>query len=476
MRRAGLGKSSQNADSGANTAEASTVPSKSGSENGDDSHLGTGVASPTDSTLAKDKTAMSREEREAKYKETRERIFGPESENVDGHELGIGVSRTSSKNEKKKRKHKNHDDGFEARSQFTACYPSVQYPPATFDQNVGAPAYYNPYALQSSGQMSQNLGMDPPVMNQNYQQGYAAISIGQNYASSMNGNQSLDYDAQNNSVYAQNQQQMLPQYYPQMQQNFGIIPQSSTMSSPALSSNGQFPRPQSQISDQQWQQNGYQYPYQQSRDPQQYFASQLQAPNTTPYIQQAPYPYGQLPMQGMPGAKSQHPLPGSYKSQSFNPQTRAFVPTGGSMPQPLIYQGAIPNQAMLQTSPVPPQNGFQYPPYGQQTLQYPHKPSMPIPLSSNFNQESKTSSSRKVSSQAHTSQPPAPSSLSKWGTPAHLPPKPPPPEVPSFPEGQHSLPTNNHFNATVQTSFAGQPMPSFHNGVYTIPGASSQAT
>ena len=104
MRRAGLDRARWNADSGVNTAEASATPSKAGSETGDDSQRGTGVASPTDSTVAKDKSSLTREEREAKYKETRERIFGPESENADSNEAANELSRASSRNEREEEK------------------------------------------------------------------------------------------------------------------------------------------------------------------------------------------------------------------------------------------------------------------------------------------------------------------------------------------------------------------------------------
>ncbi|KAK4692137.1 hypothetical protein P7C71_g5010, partial [Lecanoromycetidae sp. Uapishka_2] len=475
MRRAGLGKAGQIVDSGASTADASTVPSGAGSETGDDSHQGTGVASPTDSNVAKDKAAMTREEREAKYKETRERIFGPESENVESSEAVNELSRTSSRNDKKKKKHKNQDDGFEARSQFTACYPTMQYPVTTFDQSVGAPAYHSPYAIQPGASMNQAGTMGSNMFAQGYQQPYQTISpTGQGISTSVNANQTfVGYDLQNNPVYTQTQQ-MPSQYYPQMQQGFGMGQQSSTMSSPGLSSSGQFPRLQSQLSDQQWQQNGYSYPYQQSRDQQQYYTPQIQASTATPDVQ--PYPYGQLPMQGMPGAKSQHPLPGSYKSQSFNPQTRAFVPNGGSNSSQMAYQGTSSNQPMSRSPAMSSQNGFQYSAYGQPTPTYPQMASMPVPSTYNFGQESKHHGPRKSSSQAHAARSPVPSSLSKWGTPAHLPPKPPPPEAPSFPEGQHSLPTNNHFNAAVHTTNGGQPMPSFQNGVYSMPGATPQTT
>lgn len=414
---------------------------------------------------------MTREEREAKYKETRERIFGPESENVESNEAVNELSRTSSRNDKKKKKHKNHDDGFEARSQFTACYPSMQYPVTTLDQSASAPAYYSPYTMQPGASMSQAGTMAPPMFPQGYQQGYQAIPTGQAISIPGNGNQTfVGYDMQHNAIYTQNQQTP-PQYYPQMQPGFGMGQQSTAMSSPALSNSSQFPRPQSQMSDQQWQQNGYPYSYQQPRDQQQYLSSQMPASNVVSGIQ--PYQYGQLPMQGMPGAKSQHPLPGSYKSQSFNPQTRAFVPNGSPVPSQMTYQGNSSNQPVPRSPATSTQNGFQYSVYGQPTPTYPQMPSMPVPSSYSFAQEPKPYGSRKSSSQAHAARSPVPSSLSKWGTPAHLPPKPPPPEAPSFSEGQHSLPTNNHFNVAVQTTNGGQLMPSFQNGVYSLPGASS---
>lgn len=416
---------------------------------------------------------MTREEREAKYKETRERIFGPESEIAESNEAVNEISRTSSRNDKRKKKHKNHDDGFEARSQFTACYPAMQYPVTTFDQNTSTPAYYSPYAMQPAASMGQAGAIGSPMFPQGYQQAYQAIQPEQGGPIIGNGTQPfVGYDMQNNTGYTQGQQ-IPSQYFPHMQQGFNVGQQSPAISSPALSSNGQFPRPQSQMSDQQWQQTNYPYPYQQSRDQQQHFPSQMQASSPMPGLQ--PYPYGQLPMQGMPGAKSQHPLPGSYKSQSFNPQTRAFVPNSGSIPPQMAYQGNTSNQSASRSPAIPAQNGFQYPAFGQPTPTYPQMASMPVPSTYNFGQEPKHYGHRKSSAQAHATRSPVPSSLSKWGT-AHLPPKPPPPEAPSFPEGQHSLPTNNHFGVAVQNTNGGQPMPSFQNGVYSMPRAASQTT
>ena len=478
MRRAGLGRASQNADSGATTAEASATPSKAGSETGDDSQRGTGVASPTDSNIAKDKSVMTREEREAKYKETRERIFGPESENADSNEAVNELSRTSSRNDKKKKKQKNNDDGFEARSQFNAYYPQMAYTPVSYDQAANPPAYYSPYAMQPGIAMGQPGNMGTSMFNHGYQQGYQPMPNAQGFPTNISGTSAMiGYDMQNTPMYNHNQQVPPPQYYPQMQQGYAVGQQSSATSSPALSNNGQFPRPQSQMSDHQWSQNGYTYTFQPHGDQQQYFSHQVQNQNAIAGLQTVPYQYGQLPMHpGLQGVKSQHPLPGSYNSKAFNPQTRAFVPNGGSFPTQTGHRDNGPSHHMMRSSAAPMPNGGQYSTYVPQAPTYPQVAPMPAPSQYHLGHDARTQGARKSSSQSNSAQSPAQSSLSKWGTPAHLPPKPPPPETPSMPETQHSLPLNNQFNVNVQPMHGGQPMPSFQNGVYSIPSANPQAT
>ena len=450
------------------------APSKAGSENEDDSQRGTGVASPTDSNVTKDKSAMTREEREAKYKETRERIFGPESENADSNEAVNEVSRTSSRNEKKKKKHKNNDDGFEARSQFNAYYPQMQYPGTSYDQTASLPAYFGPYAVQQGNGMGQSESMGAAMLQQGYQQGYQSMAgVQASYPTTMVQNPMMGmHEAQNNpAVY---NPQVASQFYQPVQQSVSTGHHSPVMSSPAMNSNGHFSRPQSQLSDQQWTQNSYPYLYQQPREQQQFYPSQTHSQNTMASVTSVPYQFGQLPLQpSMPGARTQHPLPGSYKSQSFNPQTRAFVPTNGSVHSQTGSYGSSPSH-VVRGPAMPFQNGNQYSSYGQQASIYPQT-SM-IPTTYTLSQEPKAYGARKGSVQSNVVQSPAQSSLSKWGTPSHLPPKPPPTEALSFPEAQHSLPINNQFNVNIQPMSAGQPMPSFHKGIYTIPGAGSQTT
>ena len=472
MRRAGVGKDGQIIESGANTADGSIAPSKAGSETGDDSQRGTGVASPTDSNLAKDKSAMTREEREAKYKETRERIFGPGGENIDSNDAVNEVSRTSSRNEKKKKKYKNNDDGFEARSQFNAYYPSMQYPVTTYDQTATSQAYYSPYTMQQGNMLSQPGSVGAALLQQGYQQGYNPISNPQGFPIMASQNPALNgYDAQNANAHAASyNQQISSHYYSSMQQGVSMGQSSPVMSSPSVGNHSQFSRPQSQLSDQQWSQNTYPYPYPQQRDQHQYFPSPMQSPSPMAGVASVPYQYGQLPLQpGMQGARAQHPLPGSYKSQAFNPQTRVFVPAGGSAPTQTAQHG---NSSSIATRNP---NGNQYSPYIQPTPSYHQAPSMSVSTSYSFSQEPKSYGTRKSSTQSNATHSPVQSSLSKWGTPSHLPPKPPPPELPSMPDVQHSLPINNQFNVNVQP-LGGQQMPNFQNGVYSMPGVSPQAT
>lgn len=66
-----------------------------------------------------------------------------------------------------------------------------------------------------------------------------------------------------------------------------------------------------------------------------------------------PYAYGQLPVNVDPNdPKSQHPIPGSYNRNGFNPQTQSFVPGNGMAPMPappVPYAGPGPHHG----SPLP---------------------------------------------------------------------------------------------------------------------------
>lgn len=233
-----------------------------------------------------------------------------------------------------------------------------------------------------------------------------------------------------------------------------------------MNSTSQMPRPHSYMADQQWQTSCYPHPYMQSRD-------QQFLPSAAPSV---PYPYGQLPYQaGVSGGKTAHPLPGSFnrQHQQFNPQTRAFVPNNGQMSSQNPPYSNNTNYPVNGSSLMGYANGQHFASHNAQAPSYPPVPSISMPEGYNPTHDSKIYSSRKSSAQTVAQQPngsPVQSSLSKWGVPANLPPKPPPPE-PSMSE--HSLPTTS-FNTNVQAPSSGQPMPNYHNGIYSMPGMGPQ--
>lgn len=277
MRRAGLGKDVLNTESGSQTLESSINPSKAGSEAGDDSQRVTGLVSPTDSLAAKDKSTMTREEREAKYKETRERIFkgfeDVDNNDVTGANEALNeASRSSSANEKKKtKKHRNNDDGFEARSKFNAYYPTIEYAVTTYDQATTQAAYYSPQPNHASGQPGTTM------IPQAYAHGYHTISdaptfsMAMQQASAMN-NSSFNAHTHSSTTYPPFNQDTHAQYYQSPHSSMTLGQHSPAMSPAALNNVIQPPRPpQPQMSDQQWPQNPYPGVFQRSREHQQYY-------------------------------------------------------------------------------------------------------------------------------------------------------------------------------------------------------------
>lgn len=356
--------------------------------------------------------------------EARGRIFGDfqESKSIeDGIDNLFDVSRSSSTNGKKKggKQRTPNDDSFEARSQFNAYYPGVPFTQGEMPYNgpVGDMPYFNPnpYMISSPATPSMNYASTPSHALTSYPPQAQANHMN-HYPTNM-----PSHYGQNNGW--QNGQTLQPNPYT----NFGMISQqtpmmsqhSSTRSSPAMSSYAQpVPSPYHQPN-QPWVQPPYQSHYQQpvmQRSP-----APVHWPN---YLQQSsmmqpmPYQYGQLPSHninlGVPNNPNQHPIPGSYNRPSFNPQTRAFVPGGGS---PARHIGQS-----LQPTVSPPQmmrpNGNKAPwVAAPDIMSQLHHPSNG--RTAHINQSSSPASTRKHDS------------IAKFGTPSHLPPKPPPSEVPS---------------------------------------------
>ncbi|KAI4289636.1 MAG: hypothetical protein L6R35_001096 [Caloplaca aegaea] len=477
MRRAGLVKDGNKFESGAHTTTSSIAPSKAGSETGEDSGRATGLLSPTESYLSKDRIAMTREEREAKYKETRDRIFKgfEDVENIDAAavtDAGAGISRTSSANGKKKaRKQRNVDDGFEARSHYTAYYPAMQYS-GSYDQTPTSPAYYHPGMPPQYPTFGESNGMDTAMYLPSFGPGYQSLPPTPGYHVPLPPQYPVTASSTTNGLhhvqpYPSFMQHMPYQYYQQQQSSPALGQHSSAMSSPALSSNAQLSRPQSQTSDQQWPQIAFQYPYSQQ---QQFYPPQNPPQNSMPPLPAVPYQYGQLPCPpNLPGSRNAHPLPGSYnRQQAFNPQTRSFVPSSNSQPP---FVGNLPQDAAfnVQVSSLPgttsglAHNGPSNAPV--------HLSSMPQFGSFVPTPDSKSLPSRKSQIRSDENQAPGKSTLAKWGTPANLPPKPPPPDPPGMPP---SLPQSIPAPPSLPKMSNGQSMPTFHNGIYAASGHNHQ--
>lgn len=419
MRRGGFLQAK--GSTGASTAASSSVPSKTTSEaGGDDVHRDDGAAVSSEG-IPKDKATLTMEEKQAKYQAARERIFGDfqESNSVDNAgsaDNSADMSRSSSSSGKKKG-HKQRgakDDSFEARSQFNVWYPGLHFqsgpPQSPFASTSANTMYPQVYAVPPAGGL--------PVM------GYApngGQSFGGYDASAMNGAQSFQTGTQPQfSSHAGWQQpgqspQQVPfsTFMPGNQQHPAMSQQSSTRSSPSMNQFAQPTNNQYQPQGSQWMPSPYAY---------QQLSSQRSPPpvHWPNFPQQSvipasvPYQYGELPTQqygaGNYSPASQHPIPGSFNRSAFNPQTRSFVPSGGS---PVRHNGKLNSNPPSHASPI----------------------SNATNTGPDIHGATHISNNGGSASGLQIKKPPAPSNQDsiqkKWGTPAHLPKKPPPSEVPS---------------------------------------------
>ena len=452
MRRGGEAKS------GTNTTANSEGPSKTTSE--------AGGASGSDggNDEGKDKSAMTREEREARYREARQRIFGSENEEGETSEV-IGAaeekdtSRSSSASGKKKnKKQRNYDDDFEARSRYNAYYPN-QYATSGFGGEQAV--YYGGYPGQMPNPQfaGMNANASPPPT---YNNGYPVMMPQE--AQNQYGWPGQQFQPPNGPMgfpnYAppQNGYDLSADFQRGMQsfQSAGmpsqVTPKMANVSVAAYSDTYQ-PQPMAMGSG--WPQMNQQPPYALGQPP---FAQNgpgsrpVSAPLQGPVPAQ--YSYGQFPpspYNGKPN-RNQHPLPGSYNRQQFNPQSQAFVPGGR----------ATSYQMQPNMTPMPTQNMNGYGIFPGPQGHHMAKPSPPTVHSQNFGSPGSTHSGHAIParnnngtpqiaiSQPVVAQPssthsnsslPTQSSIAKWGTPSHLPPKPPAPAQPQPPK--FNLPSSN---------------------------------
>jgi len=420
--------------SGTNTAANSQNPSKTTSEIG-------GSEGSNDGTEAKDKAALTREEREARYREARKRIFGEKSdepEPTDG--LGSGddkdkpkdVSRSSSASGKKKtgKKQRNYDDDdFQARSRFNAYYPQ-QYPAAP-----GYPAdnvvYYNNFSghAPNSSYNHMNAGTSPP---QSFSNPYPSMIPPEAQPQSQYGWNGQQYSSPNGSsvVYPgygqiQNGYDLSADFQRGMSfQNAGMPSQLT----PKMANSQMAPYqetyqpPQPILNNPGWPQMPPQPSYPMA--PNAYAPSGSgNRPMSAPQQPQGPGPY-QYPFvpNGYSGKanRNQHPVPGSYTRPQFNPQTQSFIPHG--VP---AYMAPGPQQ-------MPAYGGFPTPGQPPMSAQMPRPspsahstPSFGSPQSMQGN-GCNGSSMNPIASQSGEGSS-LQNSIAKYGTPSHLPPKPPAP-------------------------------------------------
>ena len=316
MRRAGVGVTASSFPD--STATSSSAPSKATSDAGISED---GLMSPIEGTPNRDKSKMTREEREAQYKAARERIFGDfqemsVNEGALNGDNSADISRSSSSSGRKKSKKQRQpkDDSFEARSAFIPSYGLAQpsstgyHSPQYFDQ-----PYENQHEMQAAQFGSAGVYGTTPT------QAYPGFDQGMHYNSTMQYEptgpqpfgQAQDWSAVQSSM--QGGQYSLPQS-PNGYQH-GMQPMMQQVSP-------QYTQPQQTNYMQQpagWPNTQFQNPYQ----------TQMTSPNAgMQWPAQPPQQYSPMPgpFFGNTVPASQLSMVDNQNRSLFNPQTRSFVP------------------------------------------------------------------------------------------------------------------------------------------------------
>ncbi|OKL59217.1 hypothetical protein UA08_05533 [Talaromyces atroroseus] len=443
---------------GDDTTASSSVPSKTvseaGEDGGNDEDRG---GSSAGATPAKDRSTMTREEREAKYQEARERIFRdfPESKPGDSPsgDNSADMSRSSSTSGRKKnfRQKTPHDDSFEARSQFNAYYPGMPYTPGTVSMPMHNGTIYgqHPYMV--------GPGASLPAMN--YAQGTAGSNVFQNNVSQYPMN--TMHLGQNHAWQNSGAPQQSPfQGYTTLNQQSPMMgQQAQTGSSPAMNTYA-IPNTSSFASHSppswtgQSYQNNYTQPAQRnaSMNWPGYPSSHTMAANANPYSS-----YGQVSGQhySTPAqTQNTHPMISNFNRSTFNPQTRSFIPTGNPNTGRYSHKGGVGHNANVAYNNTNSQANGQR----QQWSGHMENNGQSMAYGASHSNNRANGNTASPSSVPRGAQPGSHDSIAKWGTPAHLPPKPPPSEVPTefeaksrtLPIPANSFPNNSNNNGTSQ--------------------------
>ena len=283
--------------------------------------------SPVEGTPSKDKSKLSREEREAQYKAARERIFGDFQESVPSEGASTGeqsasMSRSSSSSGRRKsRKHKGpKDDSFEARSAFIPSYTSLSAVQPQHQNPYTEQLYHTGYPLSSTNFMpNMDYGSTPT-------QSFPGFDVNAGFAGSMG------YEAQpfaSGRGWAGMQTAHPSNYvnYPQASHEY-----QAQVPSMVSHTNGQYTQQSSNPMQQQhhtWMNNQFQnsYPSTPTLSNQGLMAWPNFATNQNDPTNLA-YPYGQQPLQNYsnPALSAQYLASENQSRSLFNPQTRSFVP------------------------------------------------------------------------------------------------------------------------------------------------------
>ncbi|KAK4219311.1 hypothetical protein QBC37DRAFT_154687 [Rhypophila decipiens] len=310
----------------------STSPSKATSEAGSDAK---------DKATSREK--LTREEREEEYNRVRQRIFGnSEKADTPGPEGDDGVSRASSVsgkdriNSNSKRKVKRRDDSehFETRSNYIA-YPAGPQQPTW--ASAASQQYYPVNNGQYNGQYHQTY---PPAGQPVYPPAYPAYAQNNGFQPQYNGIPTYPSppvpQATAPPPLPPQAQQQPPQRYPTSNP---APPPAAAPYNPPMPSVAPAPQPA-------WQQPGFQ--------PTPTYPVPVPVPARGPSGSTSgiPYAFGQLPANANPhDPKSQHPIPGSYNRQAFNPKTQSFVPGNGLVPMQTPASVPYGNGSPLHGSP-----------------------------------------------------------------------------------------------------------------------------
>ncbi|TKX18703.1 SUZ domain-containing protein 2 [Elsinoe australis] len=385
----------------------------------------------SESDLGKNKFPATREEREARYEAARLRILGSAKPAEEAAAAAAPPKDESNSNsvvgKKKTRKQRtDSEDGFEARSAYSMYAPGsvaqvIPSRPQGYQQPENMPVHHNgymPYGMPSPYGNGYGPNMDHSQSQQPwYPQQYPPMpQQPQTWSQEQYGNYDMANHMQGMSIHQ-----------PSMMQ--GYPPQMGPSGSPHYGSPGQMPAYPAYGNMPQSYPDQYQGPFPQPQ--QQYQNGQI-------------YAYGMLPSQnnGVKRQNPNHPLPGSFNRQYFNPQSQAFVPTQNASPYrppyPASFSPAMSHASASYGGPQHLQRQYssQSNPHGPpqpQTLTQPNPQTLTHPLpqpvyTQNGPQPSPGHNGNrdKASPSPLNSGLPRESSIAKFAAPS-LPAKPPPP-------------------------------------------------